>query len=257
MGVPLKAGRTSASLSLVPQSVSCQLLARKTHHLWARGLQMYFFHVGITHHTIYNFCRLTQCLRESWETCQCFIPPLVKILMSFTHEKHEDHQSYIYFHHRTIAYSHINPLVDQHQKISPFSNKSLLLPSIQHYIYVFGLILFIMPTTLDILASRMNANSSIHKIGIQCTRTEYCSNHWYIVLTHEYGENTSVNVIKGQDGLHAVEWARNIDLHPSKSIIFNATYKCSGVQDLAVSIFNQGHLESPQTQGCCCCSQWV
>lgn len=40
---------------------------------------------------------------------------------------------------------------------------------------------------------------------------------------------------KCYQGLNIVEWTLNIVLHPSDSIKFDVTYKCPGVQDLAVA----------------------
>ena len=111
-----------------------------------------------------------------------------------------------------------------------------------------------MPTTLEILAGRTTANSSIHEIEVRRTITEYCSNHWFIVFRHQNGDNTSAQAIKILD---TVEWTRNIVLHPSDFIKFDVTYKCPGVQDLAARVFIPEHLRDPQMPDFCCCSKWV
>lgn len=65
-----------------------------------------------------------------------------------------------------------------------------------------------MHTTLDIVATRITTDPSLREIEIQCTRTEYCSNHWFIVFRYHNGDNISAEVNNKQDA----EWTRNIDL---------------------------------------------
>lgn len=111
-----------------------------------------------------------------------------------------------------------------------------------------------MPTTFEVLASRTATDSSICQIEARRTWTEYCPSHWFIVFRHQNGENTSATIVKRPD---TVEWTRNVVLHPSNFITFDATYKSPSVQDLATCIFIPEHLRNPQMAIYCCCSQWV
>ena len=113
-----------------------------------------------------------------------------------------------------------------------------------------------MPNTFQFLADRRYTNSSVQGIEVRRTRTQYCSNHQFIVFEHQDGDSTSAKLIERRD-VEQIEWNQNIVLDPSDSIRFDVTNYCPGVQDLATCIFNQEHHTDLQKPDLCYCFQWV
>ena len=113
-----------------------------------------------------------------------------------------------------------------------------------------------MPNTFDFFADCRNTNSSVQGIEVRRTRTEYCSNHMFIVFRHQDDDTISTEVIGKR--LKALEWTqRSILLDDCDFIKFDVTYNCPGVQDLAACVFDQEHYMDFQKPSLCCCLQWV
>ena len=112
-----------------------------------------------------------------------------------------------------------------------------------------------MSSTFEFSLDDRNTNCSIREIEVRRTRTEYCSNHQFIVFRHQDDDTISTKVIGKR--LDDLEWTQSVVLHTPDSIKFDTTYKCPGVRDLAACIFNKEHHADRQKPGLCYCFQWV
>lgn len=114
-----------------------------------------------------------------------------------------------------------------------------------------------MPITSEFLKDSRHSNSSVQRIEVRRTRTEYCFNHIFLVSRNQDDATVSTEVAGKK--LKPLEWTqRRLVLDDSDFIKFDVTYNCPGVQDMARCASEQEHIKDIQKPSLYCyCMQWV